>query len=40
MRKAAKSENVNNFRSISFEDWLRLFMHVEFIHLVLADFSY
>ncbi len=29
-RKAAKSENVNTFRTILFEDWLRLFMHVEF----------
>ncbi|KAM5536661.1 hypothetical protein V8D89_009756 [Ganoderma adspersum] len=30
-RKAAKSENVNNFRAISFEDWLRLFMHYAFL---------
>ena len=29
-RKAAKSENVDNFRTIPFADWLRLFMHVEF----------
>ena len=31
-RKAAKSENVSSFRGISFEDWLRLFMHVEFFN--------
>ncbi|TBU44059.1 TPR-like protein [Dichomitus squalens] len=30
-RKAAKSENVNNFRGISFEDWSRLFMHYAFL---------
>ncbi|RPD58991.1 TPR-like protein [Lentinus tigrinus ALCF2SS1-7] len=30
-RKSAKSENVNTFRTISFEDWLRLFMHYTFL---------
>ncbi|RDX56401.1 TPR-like protein [Lentinus brumalis] len=30
-RKAAKSENVNTFRTILFEDWLRLFMHYTFL---------
>lgn len=36
-RKAAKSENVNTFRTILFDDWLRLFMHVEFYHSRLDD---
>ncbi|KAI0730796.1 TPR-like protein [Earliella scabrosa] len=30
-RKAAKSENVNTFRGISFDDWMRLFMHYCFL---------
>ncbi|KAI0333808.1 TPR-like protein [Cubamyces sp. BRFM 1775] len=30
-RKGAKSENVNTFRTISFENWLRLFMHYAFL---------
>ncbi|KAI0738457.1 TPR-like protein [Daedaleopsis nitida] len=30
-RKALKSENVDNFRTIHFADWLRLFMHYAFL---------
>ncbi|EIW58576.1 TPR-like protein [Trametes versicolor FP-101664 SS1] len=30
-RKGAKAENVNTFRTIPFDDWLRLFMHYAFL---------
>ncbi|KAH9893442.1 TPR-like protein [Cubamyces lactineus] len=30
-RKGTKSDNVNTFRTISFENWLRLFMHYAFL---------
>ncbi|KAI0372638.1 TPR-like protein [Pilatotrama ljubarskyi] len=30
-RKGAKAENVNTFRTIPFDDWMRLFMHYAFL---------
>ncbi|KAI0820756.1 TPR-like protein [Trametes gibbosa] len=30
-RKGAKTENVNTFRTISFDNWMRLFMHYAFL---------
>ncbi|KAI0766969.1 TPR-like protein [Trametes elegans] len=30
-RKGVKADNVNAFRTISFEDWMRLFMHYAFL---------
>ncbi len=38
-RKGAKAENVNTFRTIPFDDWLRLFMHVESSILIAHDHS-
>ncbi|KAL7280359.1 hypothetical protein ACG7TL_005282 [Trametes sanguinea] len=31
VRKGAKTENVNTFRTIPFDDWMRLFMHYAFL---------
>ncbi|KAI0642215.1 TPR-like protein [Trametes meyenii] len=31
VRKGTKNENVSTFRTISFDDWLRLFMHYAFL---------